>query len=68
MQFKSSTKGVIPFKITIYDRLNNKIENFNYEVHIPNDITIIGETVKSNKRVETKIGVTDKVKISSRKE
>ena len=67
MQFKVVNKGEIRFTVTVYDRLNN-FKDYDYRVQIPNNINIIGATSNSNKKVESKIGVTDRVKISSRKE
>ena len=65
LQFSTSSKGNVDFVITVYDRLGNS-RSFNYIVQIPNDITIIGKTSSSVKEVKSRVGVMDKVKISSR--
>lgn len=67
LQFSTTKKGNVSFALTVYDRLGN-VGVYNYIVQIPNDITIIGKTNSSGKEIKTRIGVMDKVKISSRTE
>jgi len=67
LQFSTTKKGNVSFTLTAYDRLGN-VGVYNYIVQIPNDITIIGKTNSSGKEIKTRIGVMDKVKISSRTE